>query len=100
LAGRFLRSVTSKEKRPVPRYPDLPRAPRRPLNPFLLRAVAASPHTQIRLAQVAGFACPQQLWYTLRAERLPATPLFVQRLERLADVVGFPRRQIFLDGGR
>ena len=33
----------------------------------------------------------------LREEKVHATPLAIERLQRVADVVGFPREEIFLD---
>ena len=77
-----------------------PIAPRRALNPFLLRRVNASRKKRKALATLAGFACDQQQYFVLRQERIAATPLMVERLGRLADAIGFPRDEIFLDGLR
>ncbi len=75
----------------------MPAAPRRPLNPELLRAVDASGHVKQRLQVVAGFPNYPEFYETLRAERVPATALLIERLHALADAVGFPREEIFLD---
>lgn len=74
-------------------------APRRPLNPFLLAAVRRSGHNKSILALAAGFPYYATFWELLRSEKISATPLTVLRLQRLADLLGFPREQIFLDEG-
>ena len=72
-------------------------APRRPLNPLLLRRVDRSGKTKQTIAFFAGFPNYPKFYETLRAAQLPATPLIVERLQRVADAVGFPRDEIFLD---
>jgi hypothetical protein len=72
-------------------------APRRPLNPFLLRRVERSGHTKRTLATVAGFPHYIYFYLTLREDIVRASPLLVTRLQRVADAVGFPRDEIFLD---
>lgn len=79
------------------RRPSSAIAPRRPLNPHLRRCVRRSGTSSVRLATVAGFSHKQALYFVLREERISATPLTVARLERIADAVGFPRDEIFLD---
>jgi hypothetical protein len=76
------------------------RAPRRALNPWLLHCVNRSDTLKQTIALVAGFPNYPEFYETLRVERVVATPLTVGRLQRVADAVGFPREQIFLDGGR
>jgi len=71
--------------------------PRRPLNPLLLRRVDRSGQIKQRLQLVAGFPNYPEFYETLRADRVPATPLTITRLQRVADAVGFPRDEIFLD---
>jgi hypothetical protein len=71
-------------------------AARRRLNPFLRRTIRRSGKKSVDLAVVAGFPHKQTLSLVLREERVPATPLLVVRLTRLADAVGFPREDIFL----
>ena len=75
-----------------------PAAPRRPLNRQLLEAVDRSVLTKQLIAVAAGFPNYPEFYETLRATTVPATPLTVTRLERVADAVGFPREEIFLDG--
>lgn len=75
------------------------RAPRRPLNPLLLRRVERSGKQKAGLAVVGGWPFYCTFFDTLRAEKVAATPLTVRRLERVADAVGFPRDEIFLDEG-
>lgn len=72
-------------------------APRRPLNPLLLHRVDRSGKSKARLAFVAKFPNYPEFYETLRAERVPATPRAVERLQLLADAVGLPRDEIFLD---
>src|SRR5436190_1099727 len=74
-----------------------PVAPRRPLLPFLLRRVSASRINKGLLARAAGFPAYSVFYTVLRSEKVIATPLTVERLERVADLVGFPRDEIFLD---
>ena len=76
-----------------------PVAPRRPLLPFLLRRVSASRINKGLLARAAGFPAYSVFYTVLRSEKVIATPLTVERLERVADLVGFPRDEIFLDRG-
>jgi hypothetical protein len=49
------------------------------------------------IALVAGFPHYTHFYDLLRAERVRATALNVARLKRVADVVDFPRDEIFLD---
>ena len=72
-------------------------APRRPLNPLLLRRVDRSDTPKQVLMLVAGFPNYPEFYETLRQTTVPATPLLVLRLQRIADAVGFPRDEIFLD---
>jgi hypothetical protein len=74
-----------------------PPAPRRQLNPQLLRAVARAPINKGALATAAGFSHYSNFFVTLRAATVPATPLLVGRLKELARLVEFPVDQIFLD---
>ena len=76
-----------------------PASPRRPLNPSLLEAVRRSGHNQSILALATGFPSYTIYWELLRSEMVSTTPLTVLRLQRLADLLGFPREQIFLDEG-
>jgi hypothetical protein len=73
------------------------RAPRRLLSPRLLPAVISSRITQKVLCQTAGWPWYQNFHKTLRSERVVATALTVTRLMTLADLVGFPRDEIFID---
>jgi hypothetical protein len=75
----------------------VPAAPRLRLNPLLLRRVEHSGRPKSCLQRLAGFPHYATFFEVLRAEKVAATPLNVQRLERVADAVGFPRDEIFLD---
>ena len=48
------------------------------------------------LAREAGFPQPQLLSHLLHARRVPTFPAYVERLQRVADLIGFPRDAIFL----
>lgn len=76
----------------------MPAAPHRPLNPLLLRRVERSGLHRTRLALVAGWRHYTDFFETLREPHVRATPTTVRRLQRVADAVGFPRDEIFLDG--
>lgn len=73
------------------------RAPRRRLNPFLLRRVEQSGLKLTALTALGGFRHYADFFTTLREERVRTTPLIRIRLERIADAVGFPKDEIFLD---
>src|SRR6266849_11086178 len=74
-----------------------PRAPRRPLSPILLRRVAASNINKKVIAAAAGFPDYSLFYNMLRSEKIVATALTVGRLLQVADLVGFPRDEVFLD---
>jgi hypothetical protein len=75
-------------------------SPRLPLNPDLLRCVNDSGKTKQVIALVAGFPNYPEFYETLRQERVPGTPRTIKRLERVAEAVGFPKDEIFLDEAR
>jgi hypothetical protein len=72
-------------------------APRRPLNPLLRRQVRRSGRSIVELSLVAGFSHKQVLYQLFAQDSVPATPLMVKRLHRLADFISFPREDVFLD---
>lgn len=72
-------------------------APRRPLNPFLLRRAAASSINQGTLSAAAGFPAYSVYYTTLRSPIVIASDLTVGRLMRLAEILGFPAAEVFLD---
>jgi hypothetical protein len=74
-----------------------PRARRRALNPLLLRRVRAAPLTQKTIANAAGFPNYPLYYAALRQSAVAATALTVDRLMRVADLVEFPRGDVFLD---
>ncbi len=73
-------------------------APRRPLNPLLRRRVERSGQKLTSLAAHGGWTQYPSLYSILREEKVRATALTIARLERVADAVGFPKDEIFLDG--
>lgn len=72
-------------------------APRRPLSPFLLRRAAVSDINQGVLSDAAGFPAYSTYYTTLRSPIVIASDLTVARLMRLAEILGFPKDEIFLD---
>ena len=72
-------------------------APRRPLNPLLLRRVAHSNINKNVIARASGFPHYVQFFTLLRSKEVIATELTVGRLLRVAELVGFPADEIFLD---
>ena len=74
-----------------------PAAPRRPVSPFLLRAALASDFSQDALRLAAGFPNYPSYFVALRTPIILATDLTVRRLLRLAEILGFPKDQVFLD---
>jgi len=72
-------------------------APRRPLSPFVLRAVLASPINQGVLCRAAGFRDHPSFYVLLRSPIIIASDLTVSRLMKLAELLDFPKDQIFLD---
>jgi hypothetical protein len=74
------------------------RAPRRSINPLIWRRVERSGKKKNALATAAGFPFYASFFDTLHAEKVAATDLTISRLERVADLIDFPRDEIFLDG--
>ena len=74
-------------------------APFRALNPFFSRRIDRSGIKKTALRVVGGWPYETSFYDVLRAGLVAATPLNVARLERVADAIGFPREEIFLDGG-
>ncbi len=74
-----------------------PAAPRRQLNPFLLKAVLQSKESQDLLRRTAGWPNYPAYFVVIRSSTIIATDLTVARLEKLAELVSFPRDQIFFD---
>jgi hypothetical protein len=76
-------------------------SPRRTLNPALLKATVRSDINKNVLSRASGFADYSQYYTFLHSRVVPATPLLVRRLVKLAELIGFPANQIFIDeGGR
>lgn len=73
--------------------------PRRQLNPLLrehYRIATRDKRPVFLLAVIAGFPHSCQLSEVLHARRVPATPLTVRRLQRVAEAIGF-NGALFLD---
>jgi hypothetical protein len=71
--------------------------PRRELHASFTQKIADSDRPRVVLARIAGFTHSQALDTVLRSERVPATPLLVARLVRIAAAIGHPGDQIFAD---
>ncbi len=69
----------------------------RSLNPFFPRRIDRSGLKKKALAKVGGWPHFTTFHDIFKAGIVAATPLTVTRLERVADAVGFPRDEIFLD---
>jgi len=69
-------------------------APRRRLNPKLRELAREIPSWKI--AAIAGFTHPQRYSTLLHAKFIQATPTNIERWQRVADALNFPRAEIFL----
>lgn len=74
-------------------------APYLELNPFFPRRIDKSDLKKTALCAVGGWPHYTTFHDLLKARVVAATPLTVTRLQRVADAVGFPKDQIFLDEG-
>jgi len=66
------------------------------LNPDFVQQVERSDRPKCGLQRIGGWPHYVTFFQVLHAETVSATPLTVQRLQRVADAVGFPRAEIFL----
>jgi hypothetical protein len=86
--------------RPGARRFGPPPLPRVGVNqPALYEAVRASGYRQSDLALVIGMTPGNAVSVLVRAEFVPAGTVHVTRLEKLADFIGFPREQLFVERG-
>jgi hypothetical protein len=69
---------------------------RRRVNPALRATVRSSGRRIWQIAALAGLLHPSKASSLIQARSIPATQLNIQRLERIADSVGFDRDRIFL----
>ena len=74
-------------------------APYLDLNPHFARRIDRSKLKKKDLQKTGGWPFYTTFHDLLKAGVVAATPLTVSRLERVADAVGFPKDQIFLDDG-
>ena len=75
-----------------------PRSTQRPLNPKLRERYQRDPRASWLIARLAGFPHQSNFSSLIRAEVVPTTPLVVERLRRVAELLDFPKEEIFLDG--
>ena len=83
----------------MPRKHGPPRFPRKRLNPKLYTAVRARGRRAYLQAMDVGMHATQFSALVCK-NVVVASPITIERLERIADCVGFPKAQLFLDGGR
>jgi len=74
--------------------------PRRHVNPALRATVRACGKPGFVLAIRSGFAHHSKFSFLINAESVPASAINIERLERIADIVGFPKSRLFVDGDR
>jgi len=78
-----------------------PARPRRYLNqPTFYDTFRASGRPSWLLAVQLGLTHPTVLSGLVCADSVPDTPINIERLERIADAIGFDRSQLFLDGAQ
>jgi hypothetical protein len=77
-----------------------PPIPRRKLNqPAFYDAVRACGLTGLTLGPLVGFRQSQGFSALARAVSVPAGSIHVERLEKIADIIGFDKSQLFVEGG-
>jgi hypothetical protein len=75
--------------------------PRRRINqPAFREAVRSFGQPGRRIAYEAGLNYRSELSKLICATSVPDTPLQIERLERVAMIVGFDRDQLFVEGGQ
>jgi hypothetical protein len=57
-----------------------------------------TPGFQIALA--AGITHFSKFSALINADEVPASPINIERLERICEVIGFPKARLFVDGAR
>ncbi len=72
------------------------RAVRRSVNPKFYQHAKSRMRLRV-LASLAKLPFPNTLTEMLRSPSIATTPLNLERLHLVADAVGFPRTEIFLD---
>jgi len=70
--------------------------PRRRVNPALYKTYRACGQPQWKLVTLAGLTHQSQFSALICAKTIPATDVNIERLQRIADAVKFPREQLFL----
>jgi len=85
---------------PLRRKHGPPRRLRRRLNPKLYDAVRSYGVPGWQVAHMAGLNHQTILSSLIRSNEVPNTAINIERLERIAAVVGFPREDLFLDVDR
>ena len=81
-----------------PRRHGPPPLPRRKLNPDLHRAIRASGHRLRVIAVACGMHSGPELSALLSVGEIRDTTLNVERIERICDIIGFDKGQVFTDG--
>jgi hypothetical protein len=94
--SHFVRTATRNPTRKT----GPPPLPRRRINqPAFYNAVRYCGRPGWLVGVEAGLTHQTVLSNLIRADTVPDSPLQIQRLQRIAEVVGFDREQLFVDGG-
>jgi hypothetical protein len=72
------------------------RTARRRVNPALLAAVLASGIPGWKIAAAVGLVHHSRFSDLINNPSIPATPVNLDRMRRIAEIVGFPPAQLFL----
>lgn len=75
----------------------MPAVPRIRINPFLKHKIQASAIPHSDLAMVCDFRHPSTFSSALHAGAIPDSPTNIERWRKVAELVGFPIDQTFLD---
>lgn len=73
-------------------------APNRTFNPAFIEALRSCRRPMWVLAYLTGWPNPQPFSSLISQPTFRATPTTIERLQKAADVLGFPRDQVWLPG--
>jgi hypothetical protein len=77
-------------------YPRRAQTPERYLHPRVREVYLRDARASLELSFVAGFPHHSHFSAVINSVKVKDTPLLRQRLERLADALGYPRDEIYL----
>jgi hypothetical protein len=84
---------------PARRPSGPPPLPRVAINPAFYHAVRTSGFPIYRITTIVGATHPALISRLIGSDSVPASDINIERLERIAEIVGYDKAQIFLDGG-